>query len=63
MDLVRHADVQITNEDGSKSPLKVGLVQTAYANGSSTAYVKEILVRSIKPVVFFFELQISRKCQ
>lgn len=27
-----------------KSPLKVGLVQTAYANGSSTAYVKNIMV-------------------
>ena len=27
-----------------RSPLKVGLVQTAYANGSSTAYVKNNLV-------------------
>lgn len=32
---VAHAD---------KSPLKVGLVQTAYANGSSTHFVKDCLV-------------------
>ncbi|KAJ3276870.1 Phosphoacetylglucosamine Mutase [Terramyces sp. JEL0728] len=34
---------------GDKSPLKVGLVQTAYANGSSTDYVKNKLQ---VPVVF-----------
>ncbi|KAJ3357871.1 Phosphoacetylglucosamine Mutase [Kappamyces sp. JEL0680] len=34
-------------EDGT--PLKVGLVQTAYANGSSTSYVKDVMQ---VPVVF-----------
>ncbi|KAJ3034167.1 Phosphoacetylglucosamine Mutase [Rhizophlyctis rosea] len=44
MDQVKAANVTI---DGA--PIKVGLVQTAYANGSSTAYVKEVLQ---VPVVF-----------
>ena len=57
MDLVRQADIQIKNEDGSKSPLKVGLVQTAYANGSSTAYVKEVLV-NLNRLVFFWTVQL-----
>lgn len=37
---------QVSLEDGSK--LKVGVVQTAYANGSSTTYVKEVLVSFAK---------------
>ncbi|KAJ3411135.1 Phosphoacetylglucosamine Mutase [Chytridiales sp. JEL 0842] len=40
-------DAQITF--ASNEPIQVGLVQTAYANGSSTAYVKETLK---VPVVF-----------
>ncbi|KAJ3300251.1 Phosphoacetylglucosamine Mutase [Borealophlyctis nickersoniae] len=44
MDLVRDAKVTIGGQ-----PIKVGLVQTAYANGSSTAYVKDVLK---VPVVF-----------
>ncbi|KAJ3305294.1 Phosphoacetylglucosamine Mutase [Blyttiomyces sp. JEL0837] len=48
MDLVAKAKVQVSTKAG-KAPLKVGLVQTAYANGSSTAYVKEKLK---VPVVF-----------
>ena len=35
-------EANVTHSDNS--PLKVGLVQTAYANGSSTAYVKDKLV-------------------
>jgi phosphoacetylglucosamine mutase len=31
-------------EANLKVPLKIGLVQTAYANGSSTAYVKDVMV-------------------
>jgi hypothetical protein len=31
----------------SKLDLKMGLVQTAYANGSSTKYIMETLVRTI----------------
>jgi phosphoacetylglucosamine mutase len=38
---------KVHHKDGS--PLKVGLVQTAYANGSSTSYVKDVLQ---VPVVF-----------
>ncbi|KAI9361251.1 hypothetical protein DFJ73DRAFT_814562 [Zopfochytrium polystomum] len=49
MGLVKDANLRITHSDGTTSPIKVGLVQTAYANGSSTAYVKEILK---VPVVF-----------
>ncbi|KAJ3091658.1 Phosphoacetylglucosamine Mutase [Quaeritorhiza haematococci] len=49
MDLVRQAKAEVTHADGSKAPLTVGLVQTAYANGSSTAYVKDVLQ---VPVVF-----------
>ncbi|KAI8613507.1 hypothetical protein BC830DRAFT_1192376 [Chytriomyces sp. MP71] len=49
MDLASQADVVVEREDGSRSPLHIGLVQTAYANGSSTAYVKETLK---VPVVF-----------
>eukprot|EP00842_Homolaphlyctis_polyrhiza_P004413 jgi/Hompol1/4973/HPOL_002310-RA len=45
MSLIREANV--THLDGSS--IKVGLVQTAYANGSSTDYVKNILQ---VPVVF-----------
>ena len=45
MRLVREA--ALTFEDGS--PISVGLVQTAYANGSSTDFVKEKLQI---PVVF-----------
>ena len=40
-------DAKVTHSD--KSELKVGLVQTAYANGSSTSYVKDVLQ---VPVVF-----------
>jgi phosphoacetylglucosamine mutase len=40
-------EAKVTHTD--KSPLKVGLVQTAYANGSSTSYVKDVLK---VPVVF-----------
>ncbi|KAI8902075.1 hypothetical protein BC833DRAFT_574975 [Globomyces pollinis-pini] len=40
-------EAKLTHLD--KSPLHVGLVQTAYANGSSTSYVKDILQ---VPVVF-----------
>jgi phosphoacetylglucosamine mutase len=40
-------EAEVTHTD--KSPLKVGLVQTAYANGSSTSYVKDALK---VPVVF-----------
>ncbi|KAJ3130491.1 Phosphoacetylglucosamine Mutase [Nowakowskiella sp. JEL0407] len=49
MHLVREANLEITQPNGTKSPFHVGLVQTAYANGSSTAYVKETLK---VPVVF-----------
>ncbi|KAI8806469.1 hypothetical protein BJ742DRAFT_758695 [Cladochytrium replicatum] len=45
MELIRKA--QISLESGE--PLKVGLVQTAYANGSSTNYVQNVLQ---VPVVF-----------
>nr|KAJ3418308.1 Phosphoglucomutase-3 [Polyrhizophydium stewartii] len=45
MSLIREA--KATHADGT--PLKVGLVQTAYANGSSTAYVRDTLK---VPVVF-----------
>ncbi|KAJ1555588.1 Phosphoacetylglucosamine Mutase, partial [Cladochytrium tenue] len=49
MELVATAKVDVARPDGTRAPLRVGLVQTAYANGSSTAYVKE----SLKvPVVF-----------
>ncbi|KAJ3029236.1 UNVERIFIED_CONTAM: Phosphoacetylglucosamine Mutase [Siphonaria sp. JEL0065] len=49
MDLAKKAHILIQREDGSKTPLQVGLVQTAYANDSSTAYVKDTLQ---VPVVF-----------
>ncbi|KAI9349697.1 hypothetical protein BDR26DRAFT_910931 [Obelidium mucronatum] len=49
MDLAKQAHILVQREDGSKTPLQVGLVQTAYANGSSTAYVKDTLQ---VPVVF-----------
>ncbi|KAJ3196750.1 Phosphoacetylglucosamine Mutase [Irineochytrium annulatum] len=49
MDLVQQSQVSIRGADGKPRPLNVGLVQTAYANGSSTAYVKETLKI---PVVF-----------
>ncbi|KAI9209486.1 uncharacterized protein BJ171DRAFT_561043 [Polychytrium aggregatum] len=49
MEQVRIAKVQIHKPDGTKAPLHVGLVQTAYANGSSTSYVKNTLQ---VPVVF-----------
>ncbi|KAI8929778.1 hypothetical protein BC831DRAFT_442054 [Entophlyctis helioformis] len=45
MSLIR--DAKITHVDGSA--LRVGLVQTAYANGSSTAYVRDVMQ---VPVVF-----------
>ena len=50
MKLVQEARVMF--EDGS--PIRVGLVQTAYANGSSTSYVKEELVRSCDLIFIFF---------
>jgi phosphoacetylglucosamine mutase len=37
---IKEANVKL--EDGSE--LKVGVVQTAYANGSATSYVKNVLV-------------------
>ncbi|KAJ3072124.1 Phosphoacetylglucosamine Mutase [Podochytrium sp. JEL0797] len=49
MDLAKQAQILVPRADGSKTPLNIGLVQTAYANGSSTAYVKETLK---VPVVF-----------
>ncbi|ORY41588.1 Phosphoacetylglucosamine mutase [Rhizoclosmatium globosum] len=49
MDLAKQANILVQREDGSKTPLHIGLVQTAYANGSSTAYVKDTLQ---VPVVF-----------
>ncbi|KAJ3391055.1 Phosphoacetylglucosamine Mutase [Entophlyctis sp. JEL0112] len=49
MDLAKQANILVTREDGSRQPLNIGLVQTAYANGSSTAYVKGTLQ---VPVVF-----------
>ena len=45
MSLIRDANLQLP----SNTPVDVGLVQTAYANGSSTSYVKDILN---VPVVF-----------
>ncbi len=33
----------------SKLDIKLGLVQTAYANGSSTKYINETLVRILSP--------------
>ena len=45
MDLVVQAGgIKVTRENGEKDDIRVGLVQTAYANGSSTAYVKDTLV-------------------
>ncbi|TPX40296.1 hypothetical protein SeMB42_g04249 [Synchytrium endobioticum] len=49
IDLVRKANVKITRNDGATSDVHVGLVQTAYANGSATAYIKSALN---VPVVF-----------
>ncbi|KAJ3093248.1 Phosphoacetylglucosamine Mutase [Physocladia obscura] len=49
MDLAKQANLLVERQDGSKTPLNIGLVQTAYANGSSTAYVKDTLQ---VPVVF-----------
>ncbi|KAJ3242727.1 Phosphoacetylglucosamine Mutase [Chytriomyces hyalinus] len=49
MDLASSAEILVQRDDGSRTPLQVGLVQTAYANGSSTAYVKDTLK---VPVVF-----------
>jgi phosphoacetylglucosamine mutase len=40
-------EAKVTHKD--KSPLTVGVVQTAYANGSSTSYVRDVLK---VPVVF-----------
>jgi len=36
---VRDASLKISDADGSKRDFKVGVVQTAYANGASTAYM------------------------
>jgi hypothetical protein len=35
--------------------LQLGLVQTAYANGSSTSYISKTLVRSLLYRMFFNE--------
>ncbi|ORX82386.1 Phosphoacetylglucosamine mutase [Anaeromyces robustus] len=43
MDMAKIANIQVPREDGSKSPLKIGVVQTAYANGSSTDYLRNKL--------------------
>lgn len=43
MDMAKTANIEIPREDGSKSPLKIGVVQTAYANGSSTDYLRNKL--------------------
>ncbi len=43
MELVNKANVLVQDKKG-QVPLSVGLVQTAYANGSSTHFVKEQMV-------------------
>jgi len=43
MDMAKIANIEVQREDGSKSPLKIGVVQTAYANGSSTDYLRNKL--------------------
>lgn len=52
MDLIKSSKVLLANGEN----LQVGLVQTAYANGSSTSYVKDVLVSQLLtqkvPVVF-----------
>jgi len=32
-------------------PVKLGVVQTAYANGSSTRYINDVLVRFLCPII------------
>ena len=46
-EFAREADIKVLNEKGEEESLHVGLVQTAYANGNSTKYVKEELVSSL----------------
>ncbi|KAJ3215144.1 Phosphoacetylglucosamine Mutase [Dinochytrium kinnereticum] len=46
---VNRAGVTVKSPSGEPSPIRVGLVQTAYANGSSTSYVRDGLKI---PVVF-----------
>lgn len=38
---------ELLTQSGSHSQLKMGLVQTAYANGSSTKYASETLVSQV----------------
>jgi phosphoacetylglucosamine mutase len=45
MELVKKANVLVQDKTGASIPLSVGLVQTAYANGSSTHFVKEQMVK------------------
>ncbi|KAJ3102898.1 Phosphoacetylglucosamine Mutase [Phlyctochytrium planicorne] len=46
---VNNAGVTVKTPEGTSAPVRVGLVQTAYANGSSTSYVRDGLKI---PVVF-----------
>ena len=45
--LAAHFIANLLNEAGIES-IKVGVVQTAYANGSSTNYLTKVLVRSLE---------------
>lgn len=43
--MTKIVEAQVSHFD--KTPLQVGLIQTAYANGNSTSYVKDVLVHDI----------------